>query len=100
MIPGEAPIPPGEILRDEFLVPFKITAYRLAKDICVPINRVTGIIKGERAITAETALRLGRYFGNSAHFWLNLQVAYSLEVAEKEFGSIIDAEVTRRDHGG
>jgi len=68
-----ANITPGEILAEEFLKPKGITQYRLAKDIGVPPRRINEIVKGQRAITADTALRLGRYFGMSAEFWLNLQ---------------------------
>lgn len=72
-------IHPGEILLEEFLIPFEITAYKLAKDIGIPQTRVSEILKGNRRITADTALRLSRYFGNSAKFWLGLQVDYDLE---------------------
>ena len=73
------PIHPGEILEADFLAPLSLTQYRLAKDISVPPRRINEIIKGERAITADTALRLARYFGNSAEFWINLQSHYELE---------------------
>ncbi len=72
---------PGEVLREEFLKPLGITAYRLAKDIDVPVNRITGIVNEERNITADTALRLGRYFGTSAKVWVGLQADYDLEIA-------------------
>lgn len=72
-------IHPGEILSEEFLVPFEITAYRLAKDIEIPQTRVSEIIKGNRRITADTALRLSKYFGNSAKFWLGLQDDFDIE---------------------
>jgi len=72
-------IHPGEILMEEFLVPFEISAYKLAKDIGIPQTRVSEIIKGNRRITADTALRLSKYFGNSAKFWLGLQDDYDLE---------------------
>ena len=84
-----APIHPGEILLDEFLNEFGVTSYALAKAIGVPTNRVTGIVNGERSITADTALRLGRFFGNSPEFWMNLQMHYDLEVAERRVGSKI-----------
>lgn len=75
------PIPhPGEILIEEFLKPLKITSYRLAKDISVPPIRISEIIRGKRAVSADTALRFARYFGTSADFWLNLQDHYDLEV--------------------
>ena len=67
------PIHPGEILREEFMKPLSLTQYRLAKDISVPPRRINEIFHEKRAITADTALRLGRYFGNSARFWMNLQ---------------------------
>jgi len=70
---------PGEILLEEFLIPFNITAYRLSKDIDIPQTRVSQIIKGKRRITADTALRLSLYFGNSAKFWLGLQDDFDLE---------------------
>ena len=76
-------IHPGEILNQEFLVPFEITAYRLSKDLKIPQTRISEIIKGNRRITADTALRLSRYFGNSAKFWLGIQADYDLE-EEKE----------------
>ncbi len=81
-----APIHPGEILLDEFLNEFGVTSYALAKAIGVPTNRVTGIVNGERSITADTALRLARFFGNSPKFWMNLQTHYDLEVAERRVG--------------
>ncbi len=72
-------IHPGEILMEEFLTPFEITAYKLAKDIGIPQTRVSEILKGNRRITADTALHLSKYFGNSAKFWLGLQGDYDLE---------------------
>jgi len=72
-------IHPGSVLALEFLEPMGITAYRLAKDIAIPQTRVSQIIKGERSVTADTALRLSKYFGNSAKFWLGLQDDYDLE---------------------
>lgn len=78
-----APIHPGEVLNEEFLKPMGISQYRLAKDISVPARRINEIVHGNRAITADTALRLGRYFKMSPEFWLNLQAIYDLEV-EKE----------------
>jgi len=77
-----APIHPGEILREEFLEPMGISQYRLAKNISVPPRRINEIVHGKRSITADTALRLGRFFGMSAQFWLNLQTRYNLEVTE------------------
>lgn len=72
-------IHPGEILQEEFLIPLKITAYRLSKDINIPQTRISEIIKGNRRITADTALRLSKYFGNSAKFWLGLQDDFDIE---------------------
>jgi addiction module HigA family antidote len=76
-------IHPGEILLEEFLKPFNITAYRLSKDIGIPQTRTSEIIKGNRSITADTAIRLSYYFGNSAKFWLGLQNDYDLEEERK-----------------
>jgi addiction module HigA family antidote len=72
-------IHPGEILKEEFLIPLGISAYRLSKDLDVPQTRISGILKGSRRITADTALRLSRYFGNSAKFWMGLQDDFDLE---------------------
>lgn len=72
-------IHPGEVLQEEFLIPLQITAYRLAKDISIPQTRISEILKGNRRITADTALRLSYYFGNSPKFWLGLQNDYDLE---------------------
>jgi addiction module HigA family antidote len=72
-------IHPGKILSEEFLIPFDITAYKLSKDIGIPQTRVSEILKGNRRVTADTALRLSKYFGNSAKFWLGLQDDYDLE---------------------
>lgn len=73
-----APVPPGEILLEDFLKPLGVSQNRLARDIDVPVSRIAGIVKGERAITADTALRLSRYLGTSARLWLNLQADYEL----------------------
>ena len=81
-----APIHPGKVLLREFLSEFGVTSYALAKSIGVPTNRITGIVNGDRSISADTALRLGRYFGNSPEFWMNLQMHYDLEVAERLVG--------------
>ena len=89
------PIHPGEILREEFLDPMGISQYRLAKDINVDPRRINAIIHGKRAITADTALRLGRYFGTSERFWLNLQAQYDLEVERDELGDRLEKEVKR-----
>ena len=72
-------IHPGEILSEEFLIPFNISAYKLAKDIEIPQTRISEIVKGNRRITADTALRLSKYFGNSAKFWLGLQDDFDIE---------------------
>ncbi len=81
-------IHPGEILSEEFLIAFNISAYKLAKDIGIPQTRISEIIKGNRRITADTALRLSKYFGNSAKFWLGLQDDFDIE-EEKSAKSII-----------
>jgi len=91
-----APIHPGEILGEEFLKPFGVTQYRLAKDIHVPARRINKIVKGIRAITADTSLRLARFFGTSERFWLNLQTHYDLEVAKARLGDRLDSEVRKR----
>jgi antitoxin HigA-1 len=88
-----APIHPGEILKTEFLDELDLSAYALAKALAVPTNRITGIVNGERAITADTALRLARFFGTSAEFWLNLQVHYDLQLASRTGSRRIDREV-------
>ena len=87
------PIHPGEILMGEFLEPMGISQYRLAKDISVPPRRINEIVHGKRSITADTALRLGRFFGMSPQFWLNLQTRYDLEVTEDLLEYRLDAEV-------
>jgi len=87
------PIHPGEILMEEFLEPMKISQYRLAKDINVPPRRINEIVHGKRSITADTALRLGRFFGMSPQFWLNLQTRYDLEVTEDFLADRLDHEV-------
>ncbi|MGZ4048389.1 MAG: HigA family addiction module antitoxin [Bacteroidia bacterium] len=77
-------IHPGEILQEEFLLPLEITAYKLSKDIGIPQTRVSAILKGKRRITADTALRLSKYFGNSAKFWLGLQDDFDIEKEKNE----------------
>lgn len=79
------PIPPGEILLEEFLVPMGVSQTRLATDIDVPVSRIAEIVNGRRAITADTALRLGAYFGTSPEMWLNLQTKYDLKLAENSY---------------
>ena len=88
-----ANITPGEILAEDFLKPMGLSQYRVAKDIQVPARRINEIVKGERAITADTALRLGRYFKMSAQFWLNLQSHYDLEVMRERLGRRLEQEV-------
>ncbi len=88
-----APIHPGEVLLDEFLDPMGISQYRLAKDTSVPPRRINEIVHGKRAITADTALRLGRYFGTSAQFWMNLQDHFDLELQMDKIGDRLDKEV-------
>lgn len=90
---GLPPVHPGCVLRHEFLEPLGLTAHALALAIRVPPNRITAILAGQRAVTAETALRLARHFGTSAGFWLNLQKAYELDVAQRSVGARIQAEV-------
>lgn len=87
------PTHPGEILLEEFLVPMEISQYRLAKDVHVPPRRINEIVHGKRAITADTALRLSRYFGTTAEFWTNLQSAYDLDVARQDIGSKLEKEI-------
>ncbi len=88
------PIHPGEILHEEFLEPLGISQYRLAKDVSVPPRRINEIVKGTRAISANTALRLARYFGTSEQFWLNLQAHYELQVEKQRLGKRLDSEVS------
>ncbi|MBC9868723.1 MAG: HigA family addiction module antidote protein [Opitutae bacterium] len=85
------PIHPGEILNDDFLLPLGISQYRLAKAIGVDPRRIHAIVHGERAITAETALLLSRFFGNSAGFWMGLQSQYDLEMASDRMGERLEA---------
>lgn len=87
------PIHPGEILLEEFLEPMNITQYRLAKDIGVPPRRINEIIHGKRAVTADTALRLSRFFGLSERFWLNLQTRYDLEIEKDKLRGRLEQEV-------
>jgi antitoxin HigA-1 len=90
------PIHPGEVLLWEYLEPMGISQYRLARDTSVPPRRINEIVHGNRAITADTALRLARYFGTSERFWLNLQTRYDLEREKDRLGDRLDREVTRR----
>src|SRR5229473_4098061 len=91
-----ANVTPAEILQEEFLRPMGITQYRLAKDIGVPPRRINEIVKGLRAITADTALRLGRYFAMSPEFWLNLQTHYELEQEQERLAGRLEREVKAR----
>jgi antitoxin HigA-1 len=91
-----APIHPGEILRDDFLEPMKISVYTLARVIKVPRSRVNDIVLGRRAITTDTALRLARYFGTSPEFWVNLQAHYDLVIAGRSLRRRIEREISPR----
>ena len=94
-MPGKKllPVHPGEVLLEEFLKPMGISQYRLAKDISVPPRRINEIVHGKRAVTADTALRLSRYFGSSERFWLNLQTRYDIEMEKDRLGGSLDREV-------
>jgi addiction module HigA family antidote len=87
------PTHPGEILLEEFLNPLKLSQYRLAKEISVPPRRINEIVHGKRSISADTALRLSRFFGTTDRFWLNLQAGYDLEVERDRLGKRLDREV-------
>lgn len=86
-----APIHPGEVLMEEFLEPLEVTQHRLAVSIGVPPRRINEIVHGKRRITADTALRLARFFGTTDRFWLNLQTRFDLEVEKDHLGSALDA---------
>lgn len=88
-------IPPGEILIENFMKPLGVSQNRLARDIDAPVSRISGIVKGERTITADTALRLARFLGTSAETWMNLQADYDLRIARRERGDDIDKRVRR-----
>jgi addiction module HigA family antidote len=88
-----APVHPGEILLEEFLTPLGISQYRLARGVSVPPRRINEIVRGLRAISADTALRLSRFFGTSERFWLNLQVRYELEVEKDRLGKRLQRDV-------
>jgi addiction module HigA family antidote len=90
------PVHPGEVLLEEFLEPMEVSQYRLAKDISVPARRINEIVHGKRSVTADTALRLARYFGTSDRFWLNLQTAYDLDAEREKLGSRLEEEVLPR----
>ena len=87
------PVHPGEVLLEDFMKPLGLSTYRVAKDIGVPTLRISQIVRGQRSITADTALRLARYFGTSAAVWLRLQARYDLEVAEAKIAKRINREV-------
>ena len=91
--PKLAPVHPGDILLEEFLRPLGLSQYRLAKDVSVPARRINEIVRGTRAITADTALRLARYFGTSERFWLNLQTRFDLEIQKDRLGKRLQLEV-------
>ena len=83
------PVTPGELLVEEFLIPMGISQYRLAKEIAVPAQRISEIVSGKRSITADTDLRLCRFFGLSSGYWLRAQIAHDTEIAERELGSVL-----------
>ena len=88
------PIHPGEILMEEFLEPLGVSQYRLAKDISVPPRRINEIVHGKRSVTADTALRLAKFFGTTERFWLNLQVRYDLEVEKDRLSGVLERDVS------
>jgi addiction module HigA family antidote len=90
------PIHPGEVLREEFLLPLGVSAHALAMELKVPAPRINDIVRERRSITPDTALRLARYFSSTPQFWLNLQTSYDLKIAERTAGSKIEREVHRR----
>jgi addiction module HigA family antidote len=90
---GMRPIHPGEILREDYLVPLGMSSYGLARELRVPPNRITSIVNGSRAVTADTALRLARLFKTTPEFWMNLQRSFDLRTAEIEAGSKIEQDV-------
>lgn len=92
-----SPVHPGKILRDEFLTPLALSVYRLARAIKVPRPRLNDIILGRRGVTVDTALRLGRYFGTTPDFWINLQTRYDLDMADEVLRDRIECEVIPRD---
>ena len=92
------PVHPGEVLAEDFMKPLGLSQYRVAKDIGVAALRISQIVRGQRSVTADTALRLARYFGTSPDVWLRLQAAYDLEVAQRQTGKRIEREVKVREH--
>ena len=91
------PVHPGEVLREELLVPLAISINRLGRDLRVPVTRMSEIVNGRRGITADTALRLARYFGTTAEFWMNLQAGYDLDVAQRASADRIARDVNPRE---
>ena len=91
-----APAHPGDVLSEDFLKPLALSQYALAKAIGVPQIRISEIVHGKRAVTPDTALRLARYFGTSAEFWIGMQTTYDLETAREELGTRIEAEIQPR----
>ena len=91
-----APVHPGEILLEEFLEPMELSQYRVAKDIHVPPRRINEIVHGTRGVSADTALRLARYFGTSERFWLNLQAQYDLDIERGRLGDRLEREIVPR----
>jgi len=100
MIKKSAPIHPGEILLEEFLKPLGISQYRLAKETNMPPRRINEIVHGKRAITANTALRLARFFGTTDRFWMNLQTRYDLEIEKDALGNRLKKEVRVYEKSG
>jgi len=93
-----SPVHPGEILLEEFLRPMGISQYRLAKSVSVPARRINEIVHGKRSVTADTALRLSRFFGTSERFWLNLQTRHDLEVEKDRLGDRLESEILEHAH--
>ena len=93
------PIHPGEILREEFMAPLGLSAHHLALALRVPATRINDIVNEKRGITADTALRLARYFGTTSRFWMNMQASWELEVAEDQLGKAVEREVLPRTAG-
>jgi addiction module HigA family antidote len=87
------PVHPGEILREEFMVPLRLSMNKMAMDLRVPVTRIADIVNGRRGITADTALRFARYFKNTPTFWMNLQIRYELEIAEDEIAGKVERDV-------
>ncbi len=96
----ESPVHPGEILLEEFLKPLGMSQYRLAKGISVSPRRINEIVHGKRSVTADTALRLARFYGTSDRFWLNLQTRYDLEIEKDRLGDLLESEVEILAHVG